>query len=109
MKAFFKALVDARRLLPGDVVYRRKQWVRSPMGAWLRGGLGAGIERLILQGPARDRGLFDLAVVQQVMDAHRAGRADFGELLMMLAGVELWQRLFVDPPTLAPPDDGMAA
>lgn len=107
LKAFFKALVDGQRLLPSDIVYRRKQWVRSPLGAWLRGELGARIEQLILQGPARDRALFDLALLQQVMNAHRSRRADFGELLTMLAGVELWQRLFVDPPTLVPPDHDM--
>lgn len=107
LKAFFKAVVDGRRLLPGDIVHRRKQWVRSPLGAWLRGGLGARIEQLILHGPARDRGLFDLTVVQQLMDTHRSGRADHGEVLTMLAGVELWQRLFVDPPILAPPDHDM--
>ena len=103
----FKALVDGRRLLPSDIIYRRKQWVRSPLEAWLRSDLGARIEHLILQGPARERALFDLAVVQQVMNAHRSGRADFGELLMMLAGVELWHRLFVDPAVLAPPDHNM--
>ena len=107
LKAFFKALVDGRRLLPSDIIYRRKQWVRSPLEAWLRSDLGARIEHLILQGPARERALFDLAVVQHVMNAHRSGRADFGELLMMLAGVELWHRLFVDPAVLAPPDHNM--
>lgn len=108
LKAFFKAVAAGQRLLPSDIVYRRKQWVRSPLGVWLRGDLGARIERLILHGPARDRALFDLAFVQQLMDAHRSGRADHGELLMMLAGVELWLRLFVDPSTLMPPDHDIA-
>ncbi|WP_423460689.1 asparagine synthetase B family protein [Ottowia sp. VDI28] len=108
LKAFFKAVANGQRLLPLDVIYRRKQWVRSSLGAWLRGDLGARIEQLILQGPARDRALFDLAVVQQLMDAHRSGRADHGELLTMLAGVELWQRLFVDPSNLVPPDHNIA-
>jgi hypothetical protein len=43
------------------------------------------------------------------MGEHRAGVADHNYPLMMLAGIELWHRIFIDPPETAKPQLDLSA
>jgi hypothetical protein len=58
---------------------------------------------------AGERGYFDMARVQRLMGEHRAGAADHTYPLMMLAGIELWHRIFIDPPAIAKPQLDLSA
>jgi hypothetical protein len=107
LKSFFKNLTIARGILPTEIVNRRKTWLRSPVERWLRGDLGETIEALLLRGQARERNLFDMGEVRRLLDEHRSGTGQHGSLLMKLASIELWHRLFIDPPLLRPPSGGL--
>lgn len=94
----------AARYVPRDVVFRRKQGFAVPVGAWMRGLLGAPVAGLLLSSEALGRGLFRPQAVRQMVEDHRAGRADHGSRLWLLLQLELWMRMFVDR-TLSPTDE----
>lgn len=102
LKGFFKEFVSRRGLLPDDLIYRRKTWIRSSTTELLRGPVGYELEQLILHDAASDRGVFDRGVVAELLREHRAGEADHSGPLVVLAGVELWHRQFVDPAAPVP-------
>jgi asparagine synthase (glutamine-hydrolysing) len=109
LKSFFKDLMFVRQVLPREVIYRPKTWMQSPTAEWLRGPLGRTIETVVLSPSARERGYFDMARTLQLIREHRAGAADHTYPFMMLAAIELWHRIFIDPPSIAKPQLNLSA
>ncbi|MGA7878791.1 MAG: asparagine synthetase B [Desulfoferrobacter sp.] len=101
LKSFFKDLMLARQILPPEIIYRSKTWMQSPTVDWLRGRLGRTFEAILLSRSARERGYFNMARVKQLVCEHRAAVADNTYQLMMLTGLEIWHRIFIDSPSLA--------
>jgi hypothetical protein len=97
------------RVLPPEVIYRPKTWMQSPTAEWLRGPLGRTIEAVVLSPSARARGYFDTARIVQLIREHRAGVAVHTYPFMMLAGIELWFRIFIDPPSIGKPQLDLSA
>jgi asparagine synthase (glutamine-hydrolysing) len=92
-------------LIGEALAYRRKQMFTVPIGEWLRTGPAWLLERLLLEGPALDRDLFEADRIREMHEAHRAGTANYTRELRALMAVEIWHRLFIDelwqsPPTL---------
>jgi hypothetical protein len=83
--------------------------MQSPTAEWLRGPLGRTIEAVVLSPSARARGTFDLARIGQLIREHRAGAVDHTYPFMMLASIELWHRIFIDPPSIAKPQLDLSA
>jgi asparagine synthase (glutamine-hydrolysing) len=98
-----------RPLLPPEILSRRKMGFPVPVGAWFRGPMRGLLQDLLLHPRAVGRGLFDEAVVRQLVSSHVAGVARHDERLWLLLNLELWHRIFVDgepvesvaPPSLA--------
>jgi asparagine synthase (glutamine-hydrolysing) len=93
-------------LIGEQLAYRRKQMFTVPVGEWLRTGPAWLFDRLVLAGPALERGLFNADEVQRMHEAHRAGTANFTRELRALMAVEIWHRIFIDelcdvPPSLS--------
>jgi len=109
LKSFFKDLMLARQVLPPEVIYRPKTWLHSPTAEWLRGSLGRTFEAVVLSRSARARGCFDMARLERLICEHRTGAADHTFPMMMLAGIELWNRIFIDPPSIAKPQFDLSA
>lgn len=103
LKTFFKDLMFVRQVLPPDVIYRPKTWMYSPTETWLRGPLGNSVEAIVSSRLARERRHFDMSYVARLFNEHRAGAANHTYLLMMLVGIELWHRIFIDPTSIAKP------
>jgi asparagine synthase (glutamine-hydrolysing) len=89
----------AARMLPSDLVYRRKVGFGTPLVQWFKNqkGLGRYLE-LLLDRTARDRGYVDQTRVAALVKAHREGHADHSEILWSLLALELWCRLVVEEP-----------
>ncbi|MEO8433347.1 MAG: asparagine synthase (glutamine-hydrolyzing) [Pyrinomonadaceae bacterium] len=86
----------AEKLLPKDVVWRKKAGFGAPIRAWLRGPLKPLVEDLLSEETVRRRGLFRPAAVRQIIDANLSGREDFPLQVFQLLTLELWQREFMD-------------
>ena len=95
-KVLLRRIVDP--LLPPDICRRGKWGFSMPIGRWLAGDLRPMMEDLLLDGTCRGRGFFRPDAVRDLVEAHVAGRRDWGRQLWLLLNFELWLRTFVDKP-----------
>jgi asparagine synthase (glutamine-hydrolysing) len=86
----------AEKLLPKEIVWRKKAGFGAPIRSWLRGPLKPLVNDLLSAETVRRRGLFRPSSVQKIIDAHRSGREDFSLQVFQLLTLELWQRQFLD-------------
>ena len=93
-----KALLrDAvRDLIPPAIMKRSKMGFPVPIGAWLRGPFWWLVEEFVLSQRARQRGHFDMDVLNNLSQEHRNGRANHADRLWLLINLEIWQRIFID-------------
>jgi asparagine synthase (glutamine-hydrolysing) len=83
------------RLLPTEVVNRKKHGFATPYDDWLRASLGQEVERRYAPGsPLAD--LIDPAAAARLVDEHRRGRADHKAILYCLLELSEWHAAFVE-------------
>jgi asparagine synthase (glutamine-hydrolysing) len=82
-------------LVPEPILNRKKRGFALPTRRWLAGRLHGAARDLLLSPTARQRGLFDAATVEGLLDRHRGGE-DHGERLWNLMVLETWFRELVD-------------
>jgi asparagine synthase (glutamine-hydrolysing) len=94
-KAVVKKL--AERMLPREIVYRRKSGFGVPVPSWLRDKKGLGRYLELLSEPRfKQRGYFKPALVERLVAEHLAKRDDHSDILWELINLELWLRAFID-------------
>ncbi|HVQ36952.1 MAG TPA: asparagine synthase (glutamine-hydrolyzing) [Pyrinomonadaceae bacterium] len=86
----------AEKLLPKEIVWRKKAGFGAPIRSWLRGPLKPMIDDLLSAETVRKRGLFRPEAVQKIISANQSGQEDFNLQLFQLLTLELWQREFFD-------------
>jgi asparagine synthase (glutamine-hydrolysing) len=86
----------AERLLPKDVVWRRKAGFGAPIRSWLRGPLRPMIDDLLSEETIKRRGLFNPQEIRRIIAANLSGREDYNLQVFQLLTLELWQRTFID-------------
>ncbi len=97
-------------LLPKEIVYRKKMGFPTPWAYWLAGPQLDKLERMLLDGRTRARGLFHPEVVARLFHEHRAGRRDHGNRIWRLLNLETWFRVCIDRESAPSPDiTGVAA
>ncbi|HVS83657.1 MAG TPA: asparagine synthase (glutamine-hydrolyzing) [Pyrinomonadaceae bacterium] len=84
------------RLLPREIVWRKKAGFGAPIRSWLRGPLRPMVEDLLSEETVKSRGLFRPEEVRRVIDANLSGREDYNLQVFQLLNLELWQRAFID-------------
>jgi asparagine synthase (glutamine-hydrolysing) len=90
------------RVLPPEVARRRKRGMTAPRRGWFRGVLPPFAAEALSPERLRSTGYFDAGAVSRLLEAHRADRADAGDLLLGVLGVQLWDRMFVHGVPRAP-------
>ncbi|MFB6357167.1 MAG: asparagine synthetase B, partial [bacterium] len=81
----------AERYLPNNVIYRQKMGFSIPIGRWMREGPYREFTRDILGSRAfKNRGLFDVGAVQELMEEHESGKKDHWTTLWPVLCLELW-------------------
>jgi asparagine synthase (glutamine-hydrolysing) len=84
------------KVLPRDVVWRKKAGFGAPIRSWLRGPLLPMVNELLSEEAVRHRGLFRPKEVRRVVDDNFSGREDNNLQVFQLMGLELWHRQFID-------------
>ncbi len=83
------------RLLPPQVVNRKKHGFSTPYDDWLRASLGREVERRYApDAPLAE--LVDPAAAARLVDEHRRGRADHKSILFCLLELSEWHAAFVE-------------
>ena len=86
----------AKDLLPPSILERPKMGFPVPFGQWTRGEWHAPVRDVLLDRKTAERGVTDRRAVQSLLDAHRAGQREAGEIVWSLLNLELWYRTWVD-------------
>jgi asparagine synthase (glutamine-hydrolysing) len=86
----------AEKLLPREVVWRKKAGFGAPIRSWLRGPLQPMVNDLLSAETIKQRGLFRPEEVRRVIEANLSGREDYNLQVFQLLTLELWQRAFID-------------
>lgn len=86
----------ARKLVPAEVIDRKKQGFAVPVSAWFNEAWQERADDLLVGRRARERGIFQAATIERLLGEHRRGRRDHGHLLWSLMILELWFRLYRD-------------
>jgi asparagine synthase (glutamine-hydrolysing) len=77
-------------VLPSSILNRRKEGFSIPMKNWLRRELQGLMRELLSPSRVAQRGLFDPAMVTDLMDAHTEGRENHAHTLFPLMVFERW-------------------
>jgi asparagine synthase (glutamine-hydrolysing) len=85
-------------LLPRDVLHRGKAGFGAPLRHWLRGPLRPLVDEVLSESSLAKRGIFDARGVRRLVERDRVGAVDAAYAIFGLVCVELWCRMFVDPP-----------
>jgi asparagine synthase (glutamine-hydrolysing) len=84
------------KLLPHDVVWRKKAGFGAPIRSWLRGALRPLVDELLSEEVVRKRGMFRPEEVKRLIEVNLSGREDLNLQVFQLLNLELWQRQFMD-------------
>jgi asparagine synthase (glutamine-hydrolysing) len=86
----------AARLLPREIIDRKKQGFGVPLGTWFRGNLRELFCDTLLSPASLQRGYFQPAFVRQIVDEHLSAKRDHTLRLWQLVVFEKWNQLYVD-------------
>ena len=86
----------AEKLLPREIIYRKKAGFAAPVRSWLRGALKPMIADLLNPEAVKKRGLFEPREVQKIIELNQSGREDYNLQVFLLLTLELWHKAFLD-------------
>jgi asparagine synthase (glutamine-hydrolysing) len=84
------------KLVPPEVVYRRKMGFGVPVGYWLRNEMKSFLYEVLLSEKAAKRGIFDPAAVKTLVEKHVNAGEDHTFSLWSMLMLELWFQRFID-------------
>ena len=84
--------------LPVEILKRKKMGFNVPTGVWFRQSQRSFLLELLLSERMRSRGLFNHTCIDSLLHEHLEGRRNYQAQLFILASLELWFRVFIDPP-----------
>jgi asparagine synthase (glutamine-hydrolysing) len=91
----------AFRLVPRALLDRPKQGFGVPIGDWFRGPLRDVFGDILRSPITRQRGYFNNAFVDRLLDEHLTNKRDHSLRLWQLLVFELWHRQYVDSAAIA--------
>ena len=83
------------RLLPEQIVHRRKLGWDTPLDRWLRAELRPLLEEVLLGEGELCRDLFEESELRRLLTTHERGELDLTKPLFLLLSLGLWHRGFV--------------
>ncbi|MBK7803599.1 MAG: asparagine synthase (glutamine-hydrolyzing) [Chloracidobacterium sp.] len=86
----------AARLVPPEVVYRRKMGFGVPIAHWFRGEMKDFVRDVLLSPASLSRGVFRPETIEMYIDQHIRGEVDHATPIWTLLMLELWYRRFID-------------
>jgi asparagine synthase (glutamine-hydrolysing) len=91
----------AFKLVPREILDRPKQGFGVPIGHWFKGSLRDVFGDVLGSPEARQRGYFNYAFVDRVLEEHLSGKRDHALRLWQLLVFELWHRQYLGTAALA--------
>lgn len=89
----------AARYLPRELIEREKQGFGFPLGLWMRKELAPFLRQLFAESRFVERGWFERAEMERLLDEHVSGKANHDFRLWILLNLEFWYRLYFEGAT----------
>ena len=86
----------AAKLVPSEVIYRRKMGFGVPVGSWFRGEMKDFVRGVLLSEKSLKRGIVNPEMMQKYVDEHTSGKFDHAFQIWSLLMLELWFQRFID-------------
>lgn len=86
-----------KRLLPDDILYRKKMGFSVPLASWLRGEIKELAEAYLFTKANGIQKIFNMAMVQTLWQEHQSGRADHSTLLWSMLMFQMWWFNYMQP------------
>src|SRR5260221_4532252 len=86
----------AARLVPKDVIYRRKMGFGVPVGRWFRGEMKDFVRGVLLSEKSLKRDIVKAEILEKYVNEHTSGERDHASQLWTLLMLELWFQRFID-------------
>ena len=83
-------------VVPDRIIKRKKKGFGVPLNEWMVDKLGGFVEESLFDSSLRRRELFDYGFIRQLIDTHRARRADHSFLLWSLLNLSLWYDRWIE-------------
>lgn len=83
------------KLLPADVIQRKKMGFSVPIGDWMRNELREMAEELLFDESLGSNVLFDMTYIRSLWKQHLSGLRNFSEQLWVLICFQLWAKRFI--------------
>jgi asparagine synthase (glutamine-hydrolysing) len=93
-KSFLKRI--AARLVPREVIYRRKMGFGVPIGKWFRGEMKDFVREALLSEKSLTRGIVRREMIEKYVREHIEAERDHSYQLWTLLMLELWFQRFID-------------
>ncbi len=87
----------AARLVPKEVIYRRKMGFGVPIAQWFRGEMKDFVRGILLSEKSLKRGIVKPEILEKYVNEHTGGERDHSFQLWTLLMLELWFQRFIDP------------
>jgi len=87
------------KILPKEVIWRKKAGFGAPVRSWVRGSLRPMIDDLLSEETLNRRGIFKPAAVKKLIDVNQSGREDRSLEVFQLLMFEIWMQQFFDSKT----------
>ena len=86
----------AARLVPKDVVYRKKMGFGVPIGKWFRGGMKDFVRGVLLSEKSLKRGIVRPEMIEKYVEEHTSAKRDHSFQIWTMLMLELWFQRFID-------------
>jgi len=87
----------AARLVPKEVIYRRKMGFGVPIGKWFRGEMKDFVRGVLVSEKSMKRGIVKPEILEKYVNEHTSASRDHSFQLWTLLMLELWFQRFIDP------------
>jgi asparagine synthetase B (glutamine-hydrolysing) len=84
------------RSLPPTTARRKQHGFVVPIGEWIRNDWRELVSDLSRDSRTRSRGIFDVEQIDEIVEAHMSGRADWTAPIFGFLLAEIWHRTFLD-------------
>ncbi|MCB1021931.1 MAG: asparagine synthase (glutamine-hydrolyzing) [Acidobacteria bacterium] len=93
-KYIFKKV--AEKLIPHDIIYRKKMGFPTPLASWLRGPMQGRVREILLADDGFVHAYLERGRVQGLLDAHASGAVDATDRIWRLLNMQIWGATFLD-------------
>jgi len=80
----------AERVLPKEIIYRKKKGFKSPTEKWFKGKKGSMYKNMLMQKKSKFSEFFDITEVGKIFDIHLSGKRNMEKQLFTLISIYYW-------------------